>query len=164
MMKTIQSREKQSERHSTCFRAKGTQCDSPGQRPGKMRNECSKPQRGEMTVHPHYALSGLPRSKLPFPGAMPQAFTFCRVAARPSENAIRVDGIKTGSARYPNEPNFGAGQGGTSRAQAHHTGQMVGRRCRLCHPAFSCGKRLTFDIIRRIIACPEHWTKQDDFR
>ena len=32
------------------FSAKGTQCDSPGQRPGKMRNECPKPQRGERIV------------------------------------------------------------------------------------------------------------------
>ena len=120
MVVTIQSREKQSERHATCFRAKGTQCDSPGQRPGKMRNECSKPQRGEMTVHPHYAPSGLPRSKLPFPGAMPQAFTLCRVAARPFGNAIRVDGTKTGSTRYPNERNFFA-------AQSHSTNSQIGQ-------------------------------------
>ena len=102
---TIQNREKQSERPATCFRAKGTQCDSPGQRPGKMRNECSKPKRGEMTVHPHYVLSGLPRSKLSFPGAMPQAFTLCRVAARPFGNAIRGDGTKTGPTSDPNQRN-----------------------------------------------------------
>ena len=110
MVVTLQSREKQSERPATFFRAKGTQCDSPGQRPGKMRNECSKPQRGEMTVHRHYALSGLPRSKLSFPGAMPQAFTLCRVAARPFGNAIRGDGTKTGSTSYPIQRNFCAAQ------------------------------------------------------
>ncbi len=45
-------------RSAKCFSAKGTQCDSPGQRPGKTRNECPKPQRGEMIEHPHDALSG----------------------------------------------------------------------------------------------------------
>ena len=90
----------------TCFSAKGTQCDSPGQRPGKKRNECPQPPRGEMIVHPHYALSGLPRSKLPFPGAMPQAFTFCRFAASPFGHAIRGEGIKTRSTNDPNQRNF----------------------------------------------------------
>ena len=82
------------------FSADGTQCDSPGQRPGKMRNECPKPQRGEMTMHSHDALSGLRGSKLQFPGAMPQAFTFCRVAARPFELAIRGEGTRTESTVY----------------------------------------------------------------
>ena len=67
-------------------------------------------QRGEMTLHPHYALSGLPRLKLPFPGAMPQAFTLCRVAARSFGNAIRGDGTKTGSTSYPHQRSLCAAQ------------------------------------------------------
>ena len=74
---------------SSAFCANGTKCESPEQRPGNLRNEGQKPRRGEIIVHPHYALSGLPRSILSFPGAMPQAFTLCRVAARPFVHALR---------------------------------------------------------------------------
>ena len=47
------------------FSANGTKCDSPGQRPGKMRYECPEPQRGEMIVPTSHAPSGLSRLTLP---------------------------------------------------------------------------------------------------
>ena len=50
-----------------------------------------------MIVHHHHALSGLPHAILPIPGAMPQAFTLCRVAAKRCGNTIRADGTKPGS-------------------------------------------------------------------
>ena len=90
----------------TCFSANGIQCDSPGQRPGKMRSECPKPQMGDTIVHLHYALSGLRRSELPFPGAMPQAFTLCRFAARPFGNATSGDGTKAGLTDNSNRRKF----------------------------------------------------------
>ena len=33
------------------FIAKGTRCDSPGQRPGKMRIECFKPRRNKNRIN-----------------------------------------------------------------------------------------------------------------
>ena len=48
---------------------------------GTCETNDQSPQRGEMLLHFHHALSGLRRSILAFPGAMPQAFTLCRVAA-----------------------------------------------------------------------------------
>ena len=42
------------------FRAKGTKCDSPGQRPGIMQNNRPKPQRGErfcITITPFQGFS-----------------------------------------------------------------------------------------------------------
>ncbi len=47
----------QTRRVFTGFRAKGTICESPWQRPGNLRNERPEPQRGDMLVHPLHALS-----------------------------------------------------------------------------------------------------------
>ena len=44
---------------SSAFCANGTKCESPEQRPGNLRNEGQKPRRGEIIVHPHYAVRGL---------------------------------------------------------------------------------------------------------
>ena len=87
---TIQSREKQSDRRATCFRAKGTQCDSPGQRPGKMRIECSKPQRGEMTVPPITPFQGFNVRNFGFLGRCPRLSHFAALRQDPSETPSGV--------------------------------------------------------------------------
>ena len=62
--------------------AKGPKCESPGHRPGKDESRRKKPQRGEMmTKSPIPPLQGFRVRNCPIPGAVPQAFTLCRVAA-----------------------------------------------------------------------------------
>ena len=51
-----------------------------------------------------------------FPGAMPQAFTLYRVAAKRIRNAIRGDGSKTGKTNTRNHPDFCAAQGASSKS------------------------------------------------
>ena len=109
-MITIQSREKQSDRRATCFRAKGTQCDSPGQRPGKMRNECSKPQRGEMTVPPITPFQGFNVRNCRFLGRCPRLSHDAALRQDPSETRSVVTEQKPDQQATPNQRNFCAAQ------------------------------------------------------
>ena len=66
---------------------------------------------------------GFPAQDCLFPGAMPQAFTWCRVAAKHFGHASRSDGTKTGSTNHPSKHNFCA-------ARSHPTfsvNQRIGR-------------------------------------
>ena len=93
---------------STChaFRAKGTQCDSPGQRPGKCETKVQSPNGAKGSPILITPFQGSAARSCMFPGAMPQAFTLCRVAAKRIGNAIRGDGTKTGSTNTRNHPAF----------------------------------------------------------
>ena len=53
---------------------------------------------------------GFPAGDCRFPGALPQAFTLCRVAAKPLGHAMRGDGTKTRSTNCPNQRNLCAAQ------------------------------------------------------
>jgi hypothetical protein len=53
------------EPEATSVSAKGTPCDSPRRRPGNIRNEYPRPQRGERIGAPHHALSGISGLSLP---------------------------------------------------------------------------------------------------
>jgi hypothetical protein len=85
---TIQNRDAQSELH--VFSAKGTQCESPGQRPGKMRNECPKPPGGEMIIHPITPFLGFPVRNCRFLGRCPRLSHDAALRQDPSDTPSGV--------------------------------------------------------------------------
>ena len=127
MVITIQNTEKQSERHAACFRAKGTQCGSPGQRHGKMRNECPKPPRGEMTAHPITPFPGFHIRNCRFLGRCPRLSHSAALRQDTSESPSVVAEQKPDQQTPPHDATF-ARVRTSERWPTMCACKMVGRR------------------------------------
>ena len=111
MVTTIQSREAQSGRDAMCSVPKAHNVTAQGNALGKCETNGPSPN-GAKGSCPAYAFQGFPAQDCLFPGAMPQAFTWCRVAAKPFGRANPVDRTKAGSTNHPSKHNFFAAHAG----------------------------------------------------